>query len=250
MHGISRNARAHAMILAAHADAHNVAVVAPHFSTRHYPDYQRLGREGRGRRADLALQTIIDDAGRRAGADPDGIYMFGYSGGGQFVHRYAMAYPEQVRAYVVGAAGWYTFPDDRYRFPYGTAGCRRLPGLEFDAGRFLRIPASVFVGKWDIRRDTSLNTSARVDRRQGRTRLERGRRWVSAMNAAARARNLPPVCEFGLVNSAGHHFDSVMQQGGMAEAIYRSLFVREHGASNHAAAPQVSAAGETNGELI
>ena len=106
VHGISRNAAEHLDRFAPLARAAGVAVLAPLFEAATFPDYQRLGARGRGRRADLALRARLDAIRREIGLSPRRIHLFGHSGGGQFVHRYAMAYPEQVAGYVVSAAGW------------------------------------------------------------------------------------------------------------------------------------------------
>ena len=58
VHGISRNAPFIVRALAEAAEAHSYTILAPVFSQRTYGDYQRLGREGRGARADLAVWDI------------------------------------------------------------------------------------------------------------------------------------------------------------------------------------------------
>jgi pimeloyl-ACP methyl ester carboxylesterase len=224
VHGISRNAREHADLLAPLAEQYGVVLVTPSFSRRDFPDYQRLGRQGMGQRADHALQNMIAEAGHLSGADNRKICLFGYSGGGQFAHRYAMAYPESVRRMVIGAAGWYTYPDDACRFPYGIAPVHRLTGVTFRAENFLQIPALVLVGQWDIKSDPGLNRSARIERRQGHTRLERGRRWVDAMNRAAAAAGLDTPYTFRVMAGCDHDFINSMQQGGMGRYIFRYLF--------------------------
>ena len=124
-------------------------------------------------------------------ADSSRLYLFGYSGGGQFAHRYAMANPERVAGVVIGAAGWYTMPQNNCSFPHGVAPCRDLPNLRFDSASFLRVPMTVIVGDRDCDRDHGLNKSARVDRLQGRTRIERALTWVKFMNLAAKSYGLP-----------------------------------------------------------
>lgn len=224
IHGISRNAREHADLLAPLAEQYGVVLVVPAFPRRDFPDYQRLGRQGSGRRADHALQRILVDAGHISGADCRQICLFGYSGGGQFVHRYAMAYPESVRRLAVGAAGWYTYPDAACRFPYGIAPVRRLSGVSFRADDFLRIPARVLVGQWDIKADPGLNRSPRIERHQGHTRMERGRRWVDAMNQAAAAAGLDTAYTFRVLAGCDHDFATNIKQGGMGLQIFKYLF--------------------------
>lgn len=222
VHGISRNAREQARLLAACADQHGVVIVAPLFGTDFFPDFQRLGR--RGLRADHALNRILDDLGRSTGLDTAQVSLYGFSGGGQFCHRYAMAYPDRVAGLVVTAAGWYTWPDEGRAFPQGMGRSAQLPDLHFDLGRFLRIPSSVLVGASDILRDDKLRQTPGVDRRQGTTRLERGRRWVRRLQREARKRGIATRFAFRLLEHSGHDFAECIQRDRMDEEIFRLLF--------------------------
>jgi len=95
------------------ADEHGWVVLSPHFDEfRFNDDYQRLNFSLVGVRADLRLNELIKETARRIpGVNSDKIYLFGFSGGGQFVHRYAAFYPERILRAVAGAAGWYLWPD-------------------------------------------------------------------------------------------------------------------------------------------
>ena len=222
VHGISRNARKHARRFARHAERHGVVVVAPLFDVQHYPGYQRLGISGE--RADLALNQILTEVAERTQANTQKLYMFGYSGGAQFVHRYAMAYPNRVAAIAVGAAGWYTLPDPSQRFPHGTAPHHKLPDLSFDASQFLRIPTYTLVGALDTLRDDALRQTPRLDQQQGHTRFERGERWVKIMKQASRKYGLNTEFRFISLPKADHSFTRSIKAGGMAERVFACLF--------------------------
>ena len=224
VHGISRNAGEHAMLFAPLAERYGVVLVAPFFPRRYFGDYQRLGRAGRGRRADRALQQISREVESLTGAGSRKISLFGFSGGGQFAHRYTMAYPEHVERVVIGAAGWYTYPDETCRFPYGTAPTSRLSDIRFDLKRFLQVPACVLVGQWDIRRDPGLNQAEKIHRQQGTTRLERGKRWIDAMNRAAMAHGTGTPYEFTILPRVGHDFTRAMQNGRLDQRVFSYLF--------------------------
>ena len=62
IHGVSRNFDEHAKLLSAYCEMYGVALLVPHFSEEQYPDFQRLGRQGRGRRADTALHLAVAEA--------------------------------------------------------------------------------------------------------------------------------------------------------------------------------------------
>ncbi len=224
VHGVSRNARQHAALLAPLAERFGVVLVAPLFTQQLFPDYQRLGRLGRGPRADLALDQIIGDVLYKTACDFKRLYLFGYSGGGQFAHRYAMAHPERVGGVVVGAAGWYTFPDASIRFPRGNAASAELNSLHFDAERYLRVPMSVVVGSEDNKRDAELNKSARIDKQQGLNRLQRGENWIMAMRRQAEVRGLATPYSIETMPGIRHSFKDGMQSGQLGERIFRLLF--------------------------
>lgn len=227
VHGISRNAEEHLRHFAPLARKRGIAVAAPLFREPEFPDYQRLGRTGRGRRADQALDALLAELRAEGGVDAERIYLFGHSGGGQFVHRYVMANPARVARFVVSAAGWYTHPDAARAFPLGIAPNPSLPDVSFDPDAFLRVRGTVLVGEGDIRRSRSLRTGPMVDAAQGRNRIERARRWVEAMNEAARRRGLPPPLDLELLPSAGHRFADMAARGGVAAQAFRCLFGRE-----------------------
>jgi len=226
VHGISRNAREHIHAFEAVAERHGVVLVAPLFDKDHFPDFQRLGRVGKGARADLALRRIVADAGRLTGAQSERFYLYGHSGGAQFTHRYAMAHPEDVIRYAVSAAGWYTLPDPGLKYPEGVRLDGQLPGVTIDLTKFLRIPVCILVGERDRVRDHSLNRSRSIDTRLGKTRLERAKAWVEAMTAAARRRNINIFYPLFLLPTVGHDFTDNVAQGHLPGLVEDCLFGR------------------------
>lgn len=224
VHGISRNGREQIEQFRAWADRHQAVLLAPLFTKPAFKDYQRLGRIGRGERADLALTQMIGEASRTLGLKEQPVFLFGYSGGGQFAHRFAMACPHRVARIAIGAAGWYTYPDLSRKYPYGIRETDALPGVVFDPAEFLRIPALVMVGEWDAERDPGLNRAPHIDRRQGTTRIERGKRWVEAMKNAAAGYGCHTDYRFEVLPSSGHSFLENMQQGNMGERVFEFFF--------------------------
>ena len=224
VHGISRNAREHAERFASFAERYGVVLIAPYFSHERFPDYQRLGRKGKGARADLALDSIVAEVGRLTGAQTGKLFLFGYSGGAQFVHRYALAHPERVAKVALGAAGWYTFPDPTVKYPKGIAQAKSLPDITFDSARFLTIPTCVLVGERDVRQDVALNKSPAIAQQQGATRLERGGQWIAAMTRAAAAHGLDTPYTFHTLPRSRHSFTKSMGRGKMGEMVFDCLF--------------------------
>ena len=224
VHGISRNAREHARLFAPFADQYGVVLLAPLFPAHTYSDYQRLGQKGDAENAGRVLEAMVDEVGKLTGAETGPFFLFGYSGGGQFAHRYAMAHPERVGAYAVGAAGWYTFPDLQLTYPRGLKPCKSRPDMQMVPKRFLAIPATVLVGERDTRMDSALRKTSKVNGQQGESRLERGQRWVAAMHQAAQDQGLNGSFDFVALPKCGHSFRHCMQRGDMGGAVFDRLF--------------------------
>ena len=215
VHGISRNAREHAETFAKYCNNLGWAVVAPLYTACRFPKYQKLGydRKHNYPRPDLALNAILGEVNEQTGIRTDRVYMFGYSGGGQFVHRYILTNPRRVIAATLGAPGWYTFPDLGAPFPRGLQLNANKAGFRLEWEQALRIPTAVFVGRQDVDRDDALNTGKKIDDQQGRTRSERGHRWIAAMQAAARSQGLDTRYEFSEIEECGHSFAECISNG-------------------------------------
>jgi len=217
IHGINRQVRDQATAFQDLAEQLGVALIAPLFEANRYSRYQRLGQKN-APRADLALDTAIAQLAMAAGLDktPRRL-LFGYSGGGQFAHRYAAVHPERVAAVVIGAAGWYTLPDPQRRFPHGLG---RRAGLQtVDAHAYLNIPMAVLVGDLDRDRDPGFNCMGNKDRDQGRTRVDRGRHFIGRMRRAAREHGFETTYRFELLPGVGHSFTDAVDTGGLVHKV-------------------------------
>jgi pimeloyl-ACP methyl ester carboxylesterase len=215
VHGISRNARELVQLFAPAAARCGFAIVAPLFTRDRYPDYQRLGLEKGKRRADDFLNNILDAFAGWTGARAADFHLFGFSGGAQFAHRYALFHPSRVRALVLGAAGWYTMPDERHVFPLGLAEAP-LPAL-VEQRQWLGLPMLVVVGSQDTERDDALRQTPHLDATQGMNRLERAQRFVLAMRETAARYGIVSRVEFALLQGVGHEFSECMTRGGLAD---------------------------------
>ena len=223
VHGLARNAQEQSHVFASYCEAAGAVLLAPLFTRDLHSDYQRLGRLGRGIRADLALDRCIAETASLTGADATRIYLFGFSGGAQFAHRYTLAHPHRVASAVVAASGWYTFPDTRVAYPYGIRQSRKLPGVYFNPEEFLRVPIAVLVGENDLT-DANLRKTARVNEQQGVNRVERARKWVATMQAAADAYRMPSRVTYAEVPGIDHSFGQFCERGRLAERVFEALF--------------------------
>ncbi len=212
VHGISRNIQWLVESFWPLARNRRVALVAPLFAESTFRDFQRLGRNGRGPRADLAIQAILAEVRETTGWHKSRAFFFGHSAGAQFVQRYMFAHPQRVARAALSAAGCYTFPVDR-SYPAGIGSATSLPGIHFEPARFLRVPTAVFVGQEDTTRDGSLNCSRKVDSLQGTNRLQRARNWVRAMATAGREQGLEPQVELFELPGISHDYAQAVKSG-------------------------------------
>lgn len=223
VHGISRDARQQIRLLQPEAARQGVSLVAPIFDEVRYAGYQQLGIRGSGNRADQALLAMLADVeellGARLPAD-----LFGFSGGAQFAHRFAMLYPHAVHRLALAAAGWYTLPDTSRTFPYGLAGLNRTSIPDFDPAAFLRIPQLVMVGSEDLARDKALRKRRRLDREQGRHRLARAVSWITTMQSLGRRHELDPnQYRLRILRNTGHDFGEAVLAGSLDKHLFHFL---------------------------
>lgn len=73
-------------------------------------------------RSDFELLNILDEVAYRwPGIDTTRIYLSGFSGGGQFAHRFLYLHPDRVAAASIGAPGRVTYPDKSKSWPQGVS---------------------------------------------------------------------------------------------------------------------------------
>ena len=225
IHGVSRNAEEHIELFRELADDYGVMLVAPVFSAKGYRDYQRLGRKGLGPRADLALIRLLNEIASYTGTDTGRVDLFGFSGGAQFVHRFAFVHGPRVRCIALGAAGCYTMPDPSLSYPYGTADAEGLDTARLNVIAAARLQTLVMVGELDDREDDEeLNRTRIVRETQGRHRIERARAWTDAMNAVADRAGFPASVRMLLLPGVGHSFERSVRHGGLGNHLFRHCY--------------------------
>lgn len=194
-------------------------MLVPRFDADHWPHFQRIGKA----RPDLALLDLI----RHSGLTGPRFDLFGFSGGAQLAHRFAMLYPHRVACLHLAAPGWYCLPDQQAAWPQGLGPVAR-PGLrKFDAAAlsrsqlsaYLALPVRLWVGADDVTRDASLRQSAEVDAAQGHNRLARAFHYAEAFFRAAKAHGITPDIEVTVLPGCGHDFTQCAQVGGLATRV-------------------------------
>ncbi|BDZ40013.1 PHB depolymerase family esterase [Microbacterium suwonense] len=126
-----------------------------------------------GTRFDEVLLGMIADAAERWRIECERFLLAGFSGGGQFAHRFAYLHPERLRAVSIGAPGRVTLPDAE-PWPHGIGDVHDVFGRDADLDALTRIPHQIIVGGEDDARETlAIVASDAREARAGVTRVER-----------------------------------------------------------------------------
>jgi pimeloyl-ACP methyl ester carboxylesterase len=168
------------------ADEHTAAVLTPLFpggigDPDDLHNYKLI--DFNGIRFDLVLLGMVAEAGQRWNLDAERFLLAGFSGGGQFAHRFAYLHPARLRAVSIGAPGRVTLPDDE-PWPYGLAGVAERFGRQIDLQRLRGIGVQVVVGADDSAEALLAAVSAdERERRAGPSRVARSRRLAAELAA-------------------------------------------------------------------
>ena len=219
VHGISMDAREQVRLLQSMASRCGYSIAAPLFERPHYRGYQQLGI-GSGRLRAAESLCALHDALMERFAAPAHFDLFGFSGGAQFSHRFAMAYPQRVRRLALASAGWYTLPQSAREFPYGVGASERCPRPDLNIAAFAEIPQLVLVGEDDVTRDKGLRKRRHLDREQGRHRIARARTWTSSMHQLARTLGISARTHLRLLPAVNHDFQTAVLIGQLDRHIF------------------------------
>lgn len=153
VHSTKRDVSALYRELANFAEETPCAVLAPLFPAgidgpNDIDSYKTL--KSRTLRSDLALVSILDEVAQRwPGIETRRVFLMGYSGGGQFVHRFLYLYPERLAAVSIGAPGRSTFLDEQQAWPKGVADVRSIFNRDIDRDLIKKVAIQLLVGGAD-----------------------------------------------------------------------------------------------------
>lgn len=220
IHGYTRNALQHAVVLQELAEEKGMTIVVPHFTRKKFRRYQQVRSHGHNPAPDIALMELIDELREIEDLDLSTIRAVGYSGGGQFLHRLMMLHPDIVDRAVLFAPGWYTMPYGGYPYPLGFGESKNLGDRSLSLDGFCKAEVLVLVGDDDTGRSASLNQGKQIDFLQGRTRVIRAQTWVKAMNA-----ELPSDCsiKLQLLKGLRHGFRRNFETKGYGRLVFDQL---------------------------
>lgn len=221
IHGISRNAAEVASRFAIHPAFSRTTIVAPLFTPKPFGRYQQMLVRKPGEVAsDTALIALLDALAAQHGIATGRVRMFGFSGGAQMAHRFAMFYPSRVSHICIASAGWYCLPRTDLAYPYGIGDADGAAQVGPD---FLDVPTTVVVGNRDTRADDSVRQAPEITEHQGRNRLRRARTFVRAMNDYAGQHGRKPNARLLTLPGVSHDFTACVNEGGLIDIAAQVL---------------------------
>jgi poly(3-hydroxybutyrate) depolymerase len=229
VHGTRRRAEALRDAFADFADRHNCVVLAPLFPAgitgpNDVDGYKLLSPAGF--RPDEALLHMVDEAAARWHVRADRFHLHGFSGGGQFAHRFAYLHPHRLASLSVGAPGRVTLLDPTTTWWHGTADMTERFGTDADPAALHGLPVQLVIGE----NDTDAAELAPDDERRpvtaGANRMER----INALRANWREHGID--ARLDIVPGSGHDHFAVLP------AVQRFL-ERHVSASPRPRAPEV-----------
>lgn len=225
LHGISRNADAIYTAFAASAMDTGRILIVPRFSRTQWPVFQRIGRA----RPDKAILGLISMLRNNGTTEAESFELFGFSGGAQLAHRFALLHPNLVSGLHLASAGWYCLPDTALSYPAGLGQPARsrqscendlLAKMRSQLPDYLRLPLNVYVGTADTTQDSTLRSKPRLNAVQGPHRLARARSYVAHFNEAAEAFGINSNAQLILLDGCSHDFSRCVVLGGLTRYIF------------------------------
>lgn len=225
VHGSKRMAQQERDAFREFADRHGVVILAPLFPIGvGRPDNAEGYKLVRWDDIDYdrVVLALVEEAARNYPFEASRFLIHGFSGGGQFAHRFFYLHPQRCLAVSVGAPGNVTVLDDTRPWPVGTGGIGKLIGRDsIDLAEMRRVPVFLVVDALDTD-PTEVVTARHAGHWMegindcGTTRperLEALKRSLVANGIAVRKTVVPGVAHegFRLVDAATGFFDDILR---------------------------------------
>lgn len=156
VHGSERAPEAARDLFVDLAEETGSIVLAPLFPvavTEHEELHNYLFLDYGGIRFDLVLLAMVAEVAERYGVPADRLWLAGFSGGGQFAHRFAYLHAARLAAVSIGAPGLVNTLDPARDWPVGVHDVVPRFGQPVDRAGLRRLKVQVVVGSEDTARD-------------------------------------------------------------------------------------------------
>jgi dienelactone hydrolase len=211
MHGHHRSAEGYRNDWAKHANRLGFMVLAPLFDEEQwghgfYSYASVLTKSGKIRNpakwSFSVIEHLFDAVKEATGNSNPQYYLYGFSEGGQFVHRFVLLMPQARYAKaVIGTPGWYTMPRFDVKFPYGLGGSPVTPAsLKVVLGR--NVVLLLGEADTDPNHDELRKTPEAMA--QGPNRVARGKTFFRELNKRAAEMKTPFAWRIMTVPGAAH----------------------------------------------
>lgn len=154
IHGTSRDISASRRELVGFADSTPCAILTPLFPANingpnDLNSYMYL--RSLSLRSDLALLSMLDEVAYTwPGIETEKVFLMGFSGGGQFAHRFLYLYPERLLAVSIGGPGNVTALDYQQNWPRGVADVVLLFNRCIHEGIIQNVTIQLVIGSEDV----------------------------------------------------------------------------------------------------
>lgn len=100
-------------------------------------------------RYDTILLAIIDEIAAKYRIIKDRFFLYGFSGGAQFVHRFFLIHPERLSGIFIGAPGTVTLIDHKKDWWVGTRNIKQIFGCSINLEAMRKVSVGLGVGEND-----------------------------------------------------------------------------------------------------
>lgn len=152
VHGTQRTAERYRDAYRDFAEQHRCVVLAPLFPAGitepgDLHGFKRI--QFHDIRFDRVLLDIVAEVGERYRIGTERFCLHGFSGGGQFAHRFAYLHPHRLAAVSIGAPGRVTRIDPAVPWLLGTADLRERFGIDLDLPALREVAVQMVIGAED-----------------------------------------------------------------------------------------------------
>jgi poly(3-hydroxybutyrate) depolymerase len=209
LHGHHKTAQHYRDDWASHADQYGFMVVAPLFDREQWSDreyaYPRAVEDKHGDSSRWSYSVIehLFDAIKAATGNKSSRYLlYGFSEGGQFVHRLVLLLPEaRYSRAAAGSPGWYTMPTFDATFPYGLS---KTPVTGSSLRQSLERDFVLLLGGGDTDPEDPEIRKTREALAQGANRVARGQNFYKEAENRAAELKAKFAWRLQIVPGAGH----------------------------------------------